>query len=288
MNADELCVSLGKSLPTLFECTSAPREGVRVRTPLMYPDGGMVDVFVVEQDGRCYVTDFGETLGWLRMQSASTRRSPKQTRLVEDICQTLGVKLQHGQLMLRTNGADGLGEAVLRLAQAAVRVSDLWFTFRTRAVYSWAGETLAGKEEIFVQQARSNRHDAQAIETVASEVVDWLTEKEISFDRTVTQPGRSGRKWKIDYRTHTDNRTSLIFLLSTSSRRATRRIAERVLAECIDLDHLKVGQPHLAFVSLFNDTEDVWRKEDFSLVEQHSEVARWSRPDEFEQLLRAA
>ena len=130
MNADELCVSLGKSLPALFECTPAPREGVRVRTPLMYPDGGIVDVFIVEQSGRCYVTDFGETLGWLRMQSTSARRSPKQTRMVEDTCQTLGVKLHRGQLMLPANVTDGLGEAVLRLAQAAVRVSDLWFTFR--------------------------------------------------------------------------------------------------------------------------------------------------------------
>ena len=65
-------------------------------------------------------------------------------------------------------------------------------------------------------------------------------------------------------------------------------MTERVLAGCIDLNHLKGSQPHLAFVSLFDDTEDVWRKEDFSLVEQHSEVARWSRPDEFEQLLMAA
>ena len=285
MNADELCVSLGKSLPTLFECTSAPRDGVRVRTPLMYPDGGMVDVFVVEQDGRCYVTDFGETLGWLRMQSASPRRSPKQTRMVEDTCQTLGVKLDRGQLMLRTNGADGLGEAVLRLAQAAVRVSDLWFTFRTRAGRSRAGETVARETGDFDWQAR---YGVQALETVADEVSDWLVKKEISFDWAVPQTGRSGRSWTIDYQTHTDNRTSLIFLLSAGSRGAARHRAERVLAGCVDLNHLKDRQPHLAFVSLFADTEDVWRQEDFGLVEQHSEVARWSQLDKFERLLLAA
>ena len=288
MNADELSLSLGKSLPALFECTPAPREGVRVRTPLMYPDGGMVDVFVVEQSGCCYVTDFGETLGWLRMQSASARRSPKQTRMVEDTCQTLGVKLHRGQLMLRANVADGLGEAVLRLAQAAVRVSDLWFTFRTRAVRPRAGETLAGKVEDFDRQARFSRHAVQAVGTVASEVVDWLAEKEISFERDVTRPGRSGQNWTVDYQTYADNRTSLIFLLSTGSRRAARRMTEHVLAGCIDLNHLKGSRPHLAFISLFADTEDVWRKEDFSLVGQHSEVARWSRPDEFERLLMAA
>ena len=122
MNCDELCLAIGESLPSVFECSPAPREGVRVRTPLMYPDGGMVDVFVLEQSGSYRVTDFGETLGWLRMQSVSARRSPKQNRMVEDTCQTLGVELHRGQLMLRSSAADGLGEAVLRLAQAAVRL----------------------------------------------------------------------------------------------------------------------------------------------------------------------
>ena len=216
MNNDELCLAIGELLPTLFECTPAPREGVRVRTPLMYPDGGIVDVFVLEQSGRYSITDFGETLGWLRMQSVSTRRSPKQNRMVEDTCQTLGVELHRGQLMLRSGAADGLGEAVLRLAQAAVRVSDLWFTLRTRAV-----------------------------ETVADEVTEWLVEKEISFDRAVRQHGRSGQNWTVDYQTRTDDRTSLIFLLSTGSRGAARRIAEHVLAGCVDLSHLKVSQSHL-------------------------------------------
>ena len=131
MNNDELCLAIGESLPPLFECTPAPREGVRVRTPLMYPDGGMVDVFVLERDGRYDITDFGEALGWMRMQSVSTRRSPKQNRMVEETCQTLGVELRRGQLMLRSGAADGLGEAVMRLAQAAVRVSGLKLTLHT-------------------------------------------------------------------------------------------------------------------------------------------------------------
>ena len=259
MTADELCVSVGRLLPALFECTPARREGVRVRTPLLYPDGGIVDVFVVEREGRYQITDLGEALGWLRMQSASARRSPKQNRMVEDTCQTLGVELNRGQLVLRSDGRDVVGEAVLRVAQAVVRVSDLWFTLR-----------------------------ASRAETVADEVADWLVEKEMSFDRAVNRHGRSGRSWTIDYQTRTNDRTSFVFLLSTGSRGAARRVAEHVLAGCVDLSHLRTTQPHLAFVSLFDDTEDVWREEDFSLLEQQSVVARWSRPDEFEQILLAA
>ena len=259
MNIEQLCDSIRTTLPPLFDCSPAPQEGMRVRTPMMYPDGGIVDVFVLEKDGHFEVTDFGETLGWLRMQSLSKRRSPKQNRMVEDTCQTLGVVRHRGQLILRADEVRLLGESVLRLAQAAVRVSDLWYTLRTRAV-----------------------------ETVADEVNEWLLEKEISFDKGVRLNGRSGRNWEVDYQTHTDNRNSLIFLLSTGSSGAARRITEHVLAGCVDLNYLKVSQPHLELVSLFDDTEDVWREEDFRLVEQHSEIALWSRPDELERLLMAA
>lgn len=259
MNANELCLSVSGSLPPLFECAVAPREGIRVRTPLMYPDGGLVDVFVLEQENRYSITDFGEALGWLRMQSASLRRSAKQNRMVEDTCQTLGVELHRGQLILRSDVTAPLEEAVLRVAQAAVRVSDLWFTLRTRAV-----------------------------ETVADEVQDWLEDRKLSFDRAVKQNGRSGRIWTIDYKTHTERRTAFVFLLSTGSRGAARRVANHVVAGCVDLSHLKASQPHLEFISLFDDTEDIWREEDFGLVEQQSVIARWSRPDELERTLRAA
>ena len=259
MNANELCSSVRESLPPLFECAVAPREGVRVRTPLMYPDGGLVDVFVLERENRYSITDFGEALGWLRMQSVSLRRSPKQNRMVQDTCQTLGVELHRGQLVLRSDLVASLEEAVLRVAQAAVRVSDLWFTLRTRAV-----------------------------ETVADEVQDWLEERNLSFDRAVKQNGRSGRIWTIDYKTHTERRTAFVFLLNTGSRGAARQVANHVVAGCVDLSHLKVSQPHLEFISLFDDTEDIWREEDFGLVEQQSVIARWSRPDELERALRAA
>lgn len=255
----DLCTEIRDSLPVLFECAPAPREGIRIRTPLMYPDGGIVDVFVLTRPDGYEVTDFGEALGWLRSQSLSGRFSDKQKRMVEDVCQTLGIELFRGQLVRRCGNVADLSETVMRLAQAVVRVSDLWFTLRTRAV-----------------------------ESVADEVRDWLQERRIPFDRGVPHSGRSGRVWTVDYQTRTDERTSLVLLLSTGSRAAARRITEHAVAAWHDLNHMKVTQSHLGFVSLFDDTEDVWQKEDFRLVEDLSTIARWSRPDEVEQTLRAA
>ncbi len=258
MNAEELCARLRAATGAFFECSPAPREGIRVRTPFLYPDGDVIEVFVVERAGKTEVTDFGEALGWLRMQTPGGNLSEKQKRLVEDVCLTLGVERFHGQLVRRVQG-DELPAVVLQVAQAALRVADIWFTMRTRAV-----------------------------ESIADEVADWLTERGIRFERSVSYVGRSGRKWKVDYQTRVAERTSLVFLLATGSRAAARQIVEHVVAGLYDLSHLKAVQTGLWFVSLFDDTQDVWREEDFRLVEDLSVVARWSRPDEFEAVLRAA
>ena len=259
MNVGTLCTALQEAVPPLFVCSPAPREGVRVRTPMLYPDGGVVDVFVLERDGSYIVTDFGDTLGWLGLQSVSQQRTPKQNALVQDVCQTLRIEFSSDQLMLRDVASGALGESVLRVAQAAVRVSDLWFTLRS-----------------------------QAIQTTADEVDEWLRERAIDFERQVSKQGRSTQNWTIDFETYTDSRTCFVFLLATGTRGAVRRMTEHVVAGCVDLNHFKETQPNLAFVSLFDDTEDVWQPRDFSLVEEVSEVARWSHRDGLENLLITA
>lgn len=256
---EPICEELTGGLSSLFECGQTERGEVRVRTPFLYPDGGVVDVFVVEQGDRFAVTDFGEALGWLRLQSARGRLSPKQRRMVEDVCLTLGVELFKGQLLARVDDVIGLPDAVMRLGQAVVRVGDLWFTMRTRAV-----------------------------ESVSDEVADYLDERGVAYDRGVGFTGRSQRRWTVDFQTKTPERSTLVQVLATGSRAATRRLTEHVLASWVDLEHLRASQIHMRFVSLFDDTEDVWSEEDYLLVETASDIARWTRPDELERLLHTA
>ena len=258
MTPNLLCDSLRLSLPALYECSPAPMEGVRVRTPLMYPDGDLVDVFVLERGDEWVVTDHGDALGWLIGRSASGNLSPAQNELVEDVCRTQGVELHRGRLLRRCRGDAALADAVERVALSAVRVSDVWFTFRAR--------TRA---------------------TVGDEVDEWLQRRQFSVERQVKRRGRSSREWTIDYRIASESRLSMVFLLSTGTRGAVRRITEHVLAGWVDLGHLRKTQSNLVFVSLFDDTQDVWREEDFSLLEEFSQIARWSRPDQFAQILTA-
>ena len=254
MNSNELCSTVGRSLPPLFVCSEAEPGGVRVRTPMLYPDGGVVDVFVLSRGNGYDVTDFGDALGWLWLQSVSPRRSARQEALARDVCQTLRIELFNDQLVVRGVTQDALGEAVIRVAHAAVQVSDR----------------------------------SQAFQTAADKVEEWLREQGIPFQRDVSKQGRSAQEWTVNFETQTDNRTGLVFLLSTGSRETVHQITEHVVAGCIDLRHLKESQSNLEFVSLFDDTVDVWRPEDFSQVDAFSRVARWSAPDEFQAILAPA
>jgi hypothetical protein len=83
-------------------------------------------------------------------------------------------------------------------------------------------------------------------------------------------------------------RSSLVYVLSTGSRSAARSVVNLVYTAFSDLNHLAAGPEALRFVSLFDDSADVWADEDFHLAEQLSTVTRWSQPDQFADVLQAA
>jgi Domain of unknown function DUF1828 len=245
------CKQIEEHIGELFTCSEL-NGYVRIRTPYLYPDGDVIDVFLSESTGSYTLTDLGETLGWLKTQTVAPKRSPKQRQLIFDVCLTHGVELFRGMLTVRVQSPDEVTQAVVRLSQAALRVADLWFTFRTRAV-----------------------------ESITDEVADLLGERDIAFDRSEKLLGRSGRTWTVDFHTRHARKSNLVYVLSTGSRAAARGVAEHVLAAWYDLSHLKIGPQALNFVSLFDDTLDIWTHEDFNLVSDLSDVTFWSKPDEF-------
>ena len=258
MKDSHLCQDIQRMIGASFIC-SEQGEYLRIRTPFLFPDGDNIDLFCKVRGDVVTVSDLAETTGWLRMQSTALRRSPKQKQFIEDACLTHGTEFYRGMLQARCRPGDELAHVVTRVAQAALRVSDLWFTFRTPGGLS-----------------------------ITDEIADYLTEREFGFDRGEKLAGRSGRGWTVDFHVRTRLRSSLVQVLSTGNRAAAHRVSEHVLAAWHDLNHLAAGPEALTFVSLFDDTADVWADEDFRLVEPLSMVSRWSRPDEFAAVLSEA
>jgi hypothetical protein len=245
------CELIDRQIGALYHCE--PIDGyVRISTPFLLPDGDVIDLFLRDDGGHHTLTDLGETTRWLRMQTSVPRRTDRQTRLIADVCKNFGIEFYRGALNLRVPDTKSFADKISRLGQACVRVSDVWFTMRSRVV-----------------------------ESVTEEVAAFLTENKIPFDQGEKRPGRSGRMWTVDFHTRTPDKSSLIQVLTTGTTEASHRLAEHVLAQWVDLYHLRSGPaPGIRFISLFDDTVDVWKNEDFNLLSNVSDVRQWSRPDE--------
>ena len=125
MNYSNLRRLLRSGLSGLFDCSPTGRGAARVRTPFVYPDGDIVNVFV-ESNGHGYcVTDCGETLGWLQLQGLSDALTPDQQYLINDVCTTLGVGFSCGEMSANSSDEASLIDAVHRVGQASVRVCDV-------------------------------------------------------------------------------------------------------------------------------------------------------------------
>ena len=248
--------TIQSQLGSLFACDQHG-DYLRIRTPCLYPDGDSIDLFCQCDGETVTVSDLGETTGWLWMQGLASRRTARQNALIEDACVTHGIEFQRGRLQARCPLGDNAASVVLRVAQAALRVSDLWVTNR------WGG-----------------------VVPIETEVAEYLSENRMAFDRARTLQGRSARMWKIDFQVHAAEQSSLVNVLSTANRAAARRAADHVTAGWFDLrHHLASGQAIGQFVTLFDDASDVWSSEDIRLAEDLSIVAFWSRPDEFAAIL---
>jgi hypothetical protein len=253
------CEDIADNIGHLFSC-SIVGDFTRIRTPYVYPDGDVIDLFFKEKVGIKTLTDLGETVRWLRMQAVSKDRSHKQERLIQDICLTHGVQFHRGMLIIHLsnpNESRSLSQALVDLSEAAIRVSDLWFT-------------------------QTNRDNASIID----DIEEYLKSSGISYQRDLKIEGVSGYLWKPHFYTSTDIVSAYTFVLSSSSKNAAPGIAYRVVSAWYDLRNLKAGKgQNIKFISLFNDLSDIWTDEDYKLLQELSEITYWSNKNKYLRVL---
>ena len=125
---------LMNELSVLFAC-SDEGEYHRITTPFLYQDGDAVVLFSQARGDSVLVTDLALTVGWLWLRMVSDSRSPEQDRLIQDACDLHGVSFEKNEIaaVWKADGSsESFAEVILRVAQAAMRVSDLLPLFRAQ------------------------------------------------------------------------------------------------------------------------------------------------------------
>ena len=163
------------NLPLVRFCDQVRSGAFRMSTPFSYPNGDNIDLFL-ENRGDIFenflLSDYGMTSVYLSHFQVQTDSSRKRAELIEDIASGLGVSVKNGMLQVIVEGAENpdFSDAILRLSQACVKVSDLAYHARRAADLSFK-----------------------------QDIGNLLTKEDFPFKPDEKVPGIYGRDVKVDF-----------------------------------------------------------------------------------------
>lgn len=235
---------IGRTIGELFTCSSV-NSFVRISTSFVLPDGTLIDLFFQEKEESYILTDLGETLGWLYLQTSHYGIPKNQEIIIKDILDSHKIELRDGMLIIYLNKNENLSEAILRLSQAVIRIADTNYKAKSKSFNS-----------------------------ITKEVENFLKEENVFFEKDKKFFGASGTVRKVDFCTHYSEHNTLINVLSTDLRRIAGTRVDKVFTTWSEISYLDKNT--YDFISLIDDNVDIWKENDITLLARVSNVINWS------------
>jgi len=221
------------------EVSQLPRGHIRIETALKYPDGTSVEVFVRKVDlaNELLLTDLGQTHAWLLNVQVKPWLSRKRQAFLTDALKTYGVSQEGGELTIKLNDVGQLGDGILKLAQACLRVADLCYTRR------------ASLQTSFVEEVE--------------EVVDDL---DLSYEPDAELEGKFGKLVRVDLLVAART-PSLVLAWSSGNASQAHTIQNEIFRKWADLSQRPEQR-----VTVFDDRFNVYRDDDFKRIQDISNL----------------
>lgn len=244
MNCAQL-KELLRSYDPVLSCETVRNGMLRFATPFRYPDGSHIDLFIGQAEDLFkdfVLTDLGQTTAFLLDMQLKPLGSKRRRGLVGDICETLGVERDGGQFTIRVhqNQMDQVPEAILRLAQACIRVSDLIMTQRL-----------------------------QVNNTFFEELDNFIERTQLPHESGISLPGRFGEEVKIDYEVRGPTTLSLVEAISTTTGTTAHTLATETFRRWYDLEP---RQKEYQFITVYDATPNMFRLDDLARLSEFSRV----------------
>ena len=235
------------SIQLVEACDEIKSGMLRLSTPFRYPDGSNIDLFL-GTDSHLHtpikLTDLAHTAAYLLDIQIKSWATQKRKHIVDDVCKLLGVYREDGELVVRLT-EDELNEghlpsAMVRLAQACIRIADLSFTQRLRAPVGFKDD-----------------------------VEEFISAEGVTVEPAVALPGRYGKDVPVDFRTKGRKVESLVLTLSTQNSAAAHGLSNEVFRRWYDLEPQRAGHQ---FLTIYDSTNDVFRDDDIARLSEVSTV----------------
>lgn len=239
---------MATSLALVTACDVIKNGMLRLATPFQYPDGSQIDLFLGTPPGLVFddfrVTDLGQTTGYLFDLQLKPWATLRRKQIVEDVCRTLGVVQDGGELLVRLRNEElmtsSLSGAMVRVAQACIRIADIAYTQRLRAPASFKDE-----------------------------VEEFISSDGIEVETGTILRGRFDKDVPVDFRTRGRRVKSLILTLSTQNNAAAHGVSNEVFRKWYDLEPQRAGYQ---FLTLFDSTNNSIRDDDLARIGDLSTV----------------
>ncbi len=232
-----------------------PDGSARVTTPFLYPDGTAIELYQQAADDlflSARLTDGGRTFDFLGSQQVQMDGHEKREHLLHEVCKGLNVEQRKGELAVSVEPEADLADAVLRLAQACIRIADLHYTLTFK-----------------------NKTDFHQIF-----FADFLSLERPDHIENFSIDGRFGRNVKIDFfvrrKTAKDH---LVITMTSTNKTSSHAVANDVFCRWYDLERYR---DHYAFLTVLDSTSRAFHEADIHRVADVSRVVRY--PDEVDTL----
>jgi hypothetical protein len=227
------------------QCDTVRNGMLRLATPFRYPDGSSIDLFLTPEPdaaGQLTLTDLGHTTAYLLDFGVRPAGTKKRQIQWADICQSLGVIRDGGELKIHFDAAHAPSVATLlvRLAQACLRTADMALTQRTPVV-----------------------------DTFGEDFEEFVTEIDRPYETGVELIGRYQKPVPVDYRVRGQATVSLVQTVSTANAAAAHGLCNEIFRRWYDLEP---EQPRHTFVTVYDTTNNAIREDDLRRLGEKSLV----------------
>ena len=232
-----------------------PDGSMRATTPLLYPDGSPIQIYqrsVEDLFQSARLGDGGRTFAFLGGAQVQMEGHEKREHLLQEVCRGLGVEHRQGELSVALYPETDVADAVIRLAQACIRIADLHYTLTFK-----------------------NKTDFHQIF-----FADFLSLERPDHMENFTIQGRFGRNVKIDFFVRQKAaRDHLIITMTSTNRTSSHAVANDVFCRWYDLERYRNDY---TFLTVLDSTSGAFHEGDINRVADVSRVVRY--PDEADAL----
>jgi hypothetical protein len=240
----ELCVDLVKS------CDIVRSGAIRISTPFLYPNGDSVDVFLYPKPSNLFdeyhLSDCGQTYIYLKGAQVGMLGTTRKREIVGDIASQLNVRLSGGEIFVAIHSdiPEGISDAILRIAQACVRISDFATHQRLRS-------------------ANPFRDDVE----------DFFEAQNFGFSKDVKVLGAYNLPVRMDFEVKAGENKAYVNVLAAMNLTAAHSAANEIFTKLYDIS--QVEQKGHKLITVFNSASRAVRSTDIRRLGELSNVVSY-------------